>query len=85
MFGLNQQAKVPNSSQYDFKGASVTFILFRLNLPQAHISQLLQEQVMLEQQPMEQQAAPNQIKDVGSAISFKTKQVSSKEPNIGLP
>lgn len=85
MFGLNQQAKVPNSSQYDFKGASVPFILFRLNLPPAHISQLLQEQAMWEQQPMEVQVAPNQTKDVASAISFKTKQVSSKEPNTGLP
>lgn len=23
MFGMNQQAKVPNSSQYDFKGAAI--------------------------------------------------------------
>lgn len=85
MFGLNQQAKVPNSSQYDFKGASVRPILCRLNLLQAHISPLLQGQVMLEQQPMEELDVLNQTKDAASAISLQTRPVNSKEPSTGLP
>lgn len=37
----NQQKGGLNTSQYDFKGVAVIFILFRQDPHQAHISQLL--------------------------------------------
>lgn len=57
MFGLGQQAKVPNTSQYDFKGASVTPNPLRSNHPPVPINPPLLEQAMLDQPPEEEQLA----------------------------
>lgn len=83
MFGLNQQAKVPNSSQYDFKGASVTLFSFRLNHLQAHTNPLLLE-VTSELLPMEEQEGLSLIKGEDLVISFKTRLISLRELNIEL-
>jgi hypothetical protein len=59
MFGLGQQAKVPNTSQYDFKGASVTSNPLRSSHPPVPINPPLLELVMLDQPPEEQLADPS--------------------------
>jgi hypothetical protein len=85
MFGLNQQAKVPNSSQYDFKGASVAFGLFRLNRLPVLTNPLRQGRAIMDQQPVVPQADPNQTKVVDSPINYKTKPINLKGLNIELP
>lgn len=83
MFGLNQQAKVPNSSQYDFKGASVRFPLLRLNHPPVPTSPLLPEPATLAQQPMEEQGDHSRTRGEDSAISCKIRPTSLKGPSTG--
>jgi hypothetical protein len=80
MFG----AKGPNSSQYDFKGTTVSLTLCSKNHLQALTSPPLQEQVALlaAKQVLEDH---NLTKDGASQTSFKTRLMSSREPNTELP
>jgi hypothetical protein len=82
MFGLNQQAKVPNSSQYDFKGASVYKCQLRSSLLPALTSQLLLELEIMDQPQEDLPADLNPIKVGAFQINFKTKLMSFKEQNI---
>ena len=64
MFGMNQQAKVPNSSQYDFKGAAVYHFPFRSSHPQVPISPPHPERETSEvSQDQAQPAVPNPTKE----------------------
>lgn len=83
MFGLNQQAKVPNSSQYDFKGASVTHYRCRLNRLLALTSLPPLAQAMWALLPTEEQAGLSPIRVEASAINWQTRQMSWKAPNTG--
>jgi len=85
MFGLNQQAKVPNSSQYDFKGASVTFCPLRLSLLRVLTNQLLRGRETMDQQQEVLLVDLNQIRVVDFPINYKTKQMSWKGLNIEQP
>jgi hypothetical protein len=76
MFGLNQQAKVPNSSQYDFKGASVYQCQPRSSLLLALISQLRLELEIMDQLQEDLPVDLNPTKVVAFPINFKTKLMS---------
>lgn len=83
---MNQQAKVPNSSQYDFKGAAVRHCPFRSSHPQVPTSLPHPEQATLAVSPAQaQQAAPNPTKASASATSSKTRRTSFREPNTAQP
>ena len=86
MFGMNQQAKVPNSSQYDFKGAAVPYFPFRSSLPPVPTSQPHREQATsAASQDQAQLAAHSPTRASASATSCKTRPTSWREPNTGLP
>lgn len=82
MFGLNQQAKVPNSSQYDFKGASVYQSQLRSSLLLVLTSQLLLGREIMDQLQEDLLADLSRTKVVVFRINCKTKQMSLKEQNI---
>jgi len=85
MFGLGQQAKVPNSSQYDFKGASVTLKINRSNPHQAHINLHLHAQAMQAPQQEVHQEDHNQIKALDFPINYRIKPMNLKALNIERP
>jgi hypothetical protein len=80
MFGLGGKSNVPQSSQYDFKGATVKlFIKFRSNRHQVHTSQPHPEQVMSAHREVTQDHV--QTEELDSPISCLKRPTNSKAPS----
>jgi hypothetical protein len=75
MFGLGAKSNIPQTSQYDFKGTTVSiFTHSRSNHHQAHINPHHLEQEMLElQEVMEDQ---DQIEVSDSLINYLKKPIN---------
>ena len=86
MFGMSQQAKVPNSSQYDFKGASVSLSPLRSSLLLAPTNPLLRAQATPAPHPeQEQPAVLSPTRAEASATNSLTRPINLKAPNTELP